>query len=99
MQGFSARFSDVLEQRTMSFQNPDLWNQMVGDFQQNLARSWGQAMQNFQHLDLGGAMPQGTQGAPQIRFQPDRLQALQSRYFQEASEKLKNWHNKKIKIN
>ncbi|MFM8757651.1 MAG: PHA/PHB synthase family protein [Limnohabitans sp.] len=70
----------------MSFQNPDFWNQMVGDFQQNLARSWGQAMQNFQHLDLGGAMPQGTQGAPQIRFQPDRLQALQSRYFQEASE-------------
>jgi len=70
----------------MKPQTPEFWSQMAGEFQQNLARSWGQAMQQFQTLDLGGMMPGTPAGAPQIRFQPDKLQALQTQYFQESAE-------------
>ena len=66
-------------------QSPDFWRQMSGDFQQNLARSWGQAMQHFQTIDLGG-LPGAQMTLPQLRFVPEKLQALQTHYFSDAAE-------------
>ena len=41
----------------MSASSPEFWTQMGEGFQQNLAKSWGQAMQHFQTMDLGGLKP------------------------------------------
>ena len=38
----------------MSASTPEFWAQMSEGFQQNLSKSWGQAMQHFQTIDLGG---------------------------------------------
>ena len=38
----------------MSSSAPDFWTQMSDGFQQNLTKSWAQAMQHFQTMDIGG---------------------------------------------
>ncbi len=57
------------------------WMQGTQQFQEHLGESWKKALQSFQLMDLG----QGTPGIPQLRFQPDKLMALQQAYLKEAS--------------
>jgi polyhydroxyalkanoate synthase subunit PhaC len=60
---------------------PD-WVAATQQFQQNLGQHWNQALQSFGRLDLGGAMPP----LPQLSFSPEKLQALQQAYMQEAAQ-------------
>jgi polyhydroxyalkanoate synthase len=70
----------------MSTSAPDFWAQMSDSFQQNLSKSWGQAMQHFQTIDLGGLKPTADAPAPSLKFSPEKLQNLQGQYFKDASE-------------
>jgi len=70
----------------MSASTPEFWTQMSEGFQQNLSKSWGQAMQHFQTMDLGGVKSGAASAAPALKFSPDKIQALQSQYFKEASD-------------
>jgi polyhydroxyalkanoate synthase len=58
---------------------------MGDDFQNKLAKSWGEAMQHFQSIDLGG-LKAGFESAPPVKFSPEKLQALQSQYFKDAAD-------------
>ena len=70
----------------MNSNMPEFWSQMTEQFQQNLTKGWGQAMQNFQSMDLGGAgaLPQG--GATQLKLDPQKLQQIQADYFKDAAD-------------
>ena len=70
----------------MSASSPEFWTQMSEGFQQNLTKSWGQAMQHFQTMDLGGLKPAADAAVPELKFSPEKLQALQGQYFKDASE-------------
>ena len=70
----------------MSASMPEFWTQMSEGFQQNLSKSWGQAMQHFQTIDLGGLKPGAEASQPQIKFTPEKIQALQGQYFKDASD-------------
>jgi polyhydroxyalkanoate synthase len=70
----------------MSSSKPEFWAQMSEGFQQNLSKSWGQAMQHFQSIDLGGLKPGAESAAPQLKFSPEKLQTLQGQYFKDASD-------------
>ena len=70
----------------MSTSTPEFWSSMSEGFQQNLSKSWGQAMQHFQTLDLGGLKPGVDAALPPIKFSPEKLQTLQGQYFKDASE-------------
>jgi polyhydroxyalkanoate synthase subunit PhaC len=70
----------------MSASAPDFWAKMGEGFQQNLSKSWGQAMQHFQTIDLGGLKPSADAAVPQLKFSPEKLQSLQGQYFKDASE-------------
>ena len=41
----------------MTNSDNEFWSRAGEEFQQNLAKSWGQAMQTFQTMDLGGILP------------------------------------------
>ena len=64
---------------------PQFWSQMGEAFQQNLGKSFAQAMQHFQTIDLGG-LGKDMSSVPGIQFDPAKLQQLQSTYFREATE-------------
>ena len=52
-----------------------------------MTENWRKAVQSFQGMDLGavgGAMPGAGAKQPDIRFAPDKLQALQQQYLQDA---------------
>jgi polyhydroxyalkanoate synthase len=70
----------------MSASTPDYWSSMSEGFQQNLSKSWGQAMQHFQTIDLGGLKAGAEAATPQVKFSPEKLQALQGQYFKDASD-------------
>ena len=70
----------------MNASSPEFWTQMSEGFQQNLSKSWGQAMQHFQTIDLGGLKAGGDAAAPALKFSPEKLQTLQGQYFKDASE-------------
>ena len=70
----------------MSASTPEFWTQMSEGFQQNLSKSWGQAMQHFQTMDLGGVKPGAVSATPPLKLSPEKIQALQGQYFKEASE-------------
>lgn len=53
------------------------WAAQALQFQQDLGKQWTQALQNMQ---------QGAVAMPMLRFQPDKLLALQQAYVREASE-------------
>ena len=57
----------------MTASSPEFWTQMSEGFQQNLSKSWGQAMQHFQTMDLGGLKP-GAEAVPPLKFSPEKLQ-------------------------
>ena len=70
----------------MNTNMPEFWSQMTEQFQQSLTQGWGQAMQNFQSMDLGGAgaLPKGS--APQLKLDPQKLQKIQGDYFKDAAD-------------
>ena len=70
----------------MSTSAPDFWTQMSDGFQQNLSKSWSQAMAHFQTIDLGGMKSTVDAAAPALKFSPEKLQSLQGQYFKDASE-------------
>jgi polyhydroxyalkanoate synthase len=70
----------------MMDESPQFWTQMGETFQQNLAQSWGKAMESFQTMDLGGLQPEGAPAVPALKFHADKLQGLQAQYFKDASE-------------
>ncbi len=64
-----------------------LWLQNAQQFQQTMAESFGKMFESLQNMDLGQAAAPllGAQKpAPQIRFDPEKFQALQQQYLQEA---------------
>jgi len=65
---------------------PEFWSQMTEQFQQNLTKGWGQAMQNFQSMDLGGAGALPKHPAPQLKLDPQKIQKIQTDYFKDAAE-------------
>jgi len=63
----------------------EYWSRAAQELQQNLAGSWAQALQSFQHMDLGGVAP-GKLALPTLSFSPDRLAEVRKRYLEEAAE-------------
>ncbi|WP_287880480.1 class I poly(R)-hydroxyalkanoic acid synthase [Acidovorax sp.] len=59
-----------------------LWAQSAQQFQQIFGDSWTKAVQSFQSADLAGRTP----GAAPLKFSPNKLQALQQQYLQDAQE-------------
>ncbi|MES2947555.1 MAG: class I poly(R)-hydroxyalkanoic acid synthase [Pseudomonadota bacterium] len=52
-----------------------------------MAENWTKALQSLQTMDLavlGAGMPNGNAPQPDIRFAPDKLQALQQQYLQDV---------------
>jgi len=70
----------------MNTNMPEFWSQMTEQFQQNLTKGWGQAMQNFQSMDLGGAGALPKHPAPQLKLDPQKIQKIQTDYFKDAAE-------------
>ena len=68
----------------MSTDPSQMWQQMAQQFQQSMGDSWNKALQSFQNLDLGQALPAG-QTAPAISFSPDKLKAIHEDYVKEAT--------------
>ncbi|MGZ5195257.1 MAG: PHA/PHB synthase family protein [Ramlibacter sp.] len=58
------------------------WAATAQQFQQNLDQHWSQALQSFGGLGLGSTMP----SVPQLSFSPEKVQALQQAYMQEAAQ-------------
>jgi polyhydroxyalkanoate synthase len=69
----------------MTNSSPEFWSRAGEEFQQNLAKSWGQAMQTFQTMDLGGIVPSTEKVASQLTFSQEKLKALQEAYLKEAT--------------
>jgi len=63
----------------------EFWSRAGEEFQQNLAKSWGQAMQTFQTMDLGGIVPAAENTAPKLNFSQQKLKDLQAAYLEEAT--------------
>jgi polyhydroxyalkanoate synthase subunit PhaC len=59
-----------------------VWAQAAQQFQQNFGDQWAKALQSFGGLDMG----QGMAPMPQLSFAPEKLQALQQAYINEAAE-------------
>ena len=58
-----------------------IWGEGAQQFQQMFANGWSQALDSFQKMDLGSAK------APMpLRLAPEKLQALQAQYLQEARD-------------
>ena len=66
---------------------PEFWAQAAQQFQKTLSESWGKTFEAFQNMDLGGVAPTLAAPSPQpsINFAPEKLQALQQKYLQEAA--------------
>ena len=67
----------------------DFWSKINEDFQNKLTQSWGQALQAFQTMDLGGIVPSDASNAqaaqPKLKFEQEKLQKLQTQYLEEAA--------------
>ncbi|NDB43446.1 MAG: alpha/beta fold hydrolase, partial [Betaproteobacteria bacterium] len=69
----------------MTNSNHEFWSRAGEEFQQNLAKSWGQAMQTFQTMDLGGILPGAEKAATPLTFSQEKLKAIQAAYLEEAT--------------
>lgn len=58
-----------------------LWGQGASQFQQFFAAQWARALENFQKLET----PLAAGAAPSLQFTPDKLQALQAQYLEQAT--------------
>ena len=67
---------------------PEFWTQAAQQFQQSMTENWSKAIQSLQSMDMGalaGGMPAGkAAAAPEIRFSPEKMQALQQQYMQDV---------------
>ena len=70
----------------MSQHTPDFWSQSAQQFQQMFGDGMAKAMQSFQGLGNGqmGAVGSPDSSTAPLRFAPDKLQALQQQYMQDA---------------
>ena len=71
----------------MTQPNSDFLAQATQQFQQAFTQSWSKALESFQGLDLGSAgagFPAMADKPPEIHFAPEKLQALQQQYLQDA---------------
>ena len=70
----------------MSQHTPDFWSQSAQQFQQMFGDGMAKAMQSFQGLGHGqmGAVGSPDSSTAPLRFAPDKLQALQQQYMQDA---------------
>ena len=59
-----------------------LWAQSAQQFQQIFGETWQRALQSFQSMDSSATADE----APAIRLAPDKVQALQSQYMEEAGK-------------
>jgi polyhydroxyalkanoate synthase subunit PhaC len=64
------------------------WAETARKLQQNLSDSWSNALQTMPKMPgMDAVLPgNGSHGMPQLSFAPDRLQALQQAYFDEARQ-------------
>ncbi len=73
----------------MTPDTPEFWAQSAQQFQQSLSDGWSKAFASFQKMDLGAAgagLGAGAAKAPDIKFAPEKLQALQQQYLEEAAK-------------
>ena len=63
----------------------ELWSRAGEEFQQNLAKSWSQAMQTFQTMDFGGIVPPAEKAVPALTFSQEKLKEIQTAYLEESS--------------
>lgn len=71
----------------MTQEIPEFWTQASQQFQQSMTEGWAKAVQSFQTMDMGVAgagLPASGQKMPEVHFAPEKLQALQQQYMQEA---------------
>ena len=72
----------------MTQKAPEFWTQAAQQFQQSMTDNWSKAVQSLQSMDLGAmaaGIPTGNTAAPpEIRFAPDKMQALQQQYMQDV---------------
>ena len=69
------------------------WLQTAQQFQQSMVDTWGKAFESFKNMDLGQAgakLMAPTTKPPKVSFSPDKLQALQQQFLQDATEL---WNN------
>ncbi|WPC65439.1 class I poly(R)-hydroxyalkanoic acid synthase [Rhodoferax ferrireducens] len=67
---------------------PEILGQSAQQFQQTLGEGWRNAFQSFQNMDLGQAaagLAPPSSPPPKISFAPEKLQALQQQFLQEAA--------------
>jgi polyhydroxyalkanoate synthase len=67
----------------------ELWLQTAQNFQQTMTESLTKAFESLQNMDMGAASAKlmaPTAKAPKIKFSPEKMQALQQAYLQEASD-------------
>jgi polyhydroxyalkanoate synthase len=73
----------------MTPDTPEFWAQSAQQFQQSLSDGWSKAFESFQKMDLGAAASGAGAGAaktPDIKFAPEKLQALQQQYLEDAAK-------------
>jgi polyhydroxyalkanoate synthase len=61
--------------------DPDFWTQAAQQFQASMSDGWAKTLQSFQGFGAGSG---DATKAPDITFSPDKLQALQRQYLEEA---------------
>jgi polyhydroxyalkanoate synthase len=67
----------------------ELWLQSAQKMQQSMTENWTKTFESFQNMDLASAgkkLMAPTTKAPKIKFSPEKMQALQKQYLEEASE-------------
>jgi polyhydroxyalkanoate synthase len=65
----------------------ELWLQSAQQMQQTMTENWTKTFESFQNMDLGAAglkLAAPTSKPPKIKFSPEKLQALQKQYLEEA---------------
>lgn len=68
----------------MSMHSDSLWAQSAQQFQEIFGESWQRALQAFQHIERPAV--EGDALAAPVRLAPDKLQALQKQYVEEAAK-------------
>ena len=69
----------------MTSSTNEFWSRAGEEFQQNLTKSWSQAMETFQTMDLGGIVPAAENAAAPLKFSQQKLKDLQTAYLEEAT--------------
>ncbi len=73
----------------MTQQPNEFWTQAAQQFQESMTAGWSKAVQSLQTMDLGSTgagFPAMGGKSPEVHFAPEKLQALQQQYTQDAVE-------------